>query len=199
MLLSLRRKYKNMSANNKFLTVILMMVAGAVLRIIPHAPNFTPTESITIFGAAYLGRKYLALVLPLIIIYCSDFIINNTIARSFFTEQEGIVWYDQYMIYNVIAIILMVLLSSQFLKKITFSSVLLTTVGASVIFFLVTNFGSWASEKSIYTNDFSGLMNSYLAGWPFFKTSLLSNLVFSVILFGSYELIKGFVPRKATA
>lgn len=188
-----------MSANNKFLTVILMMVAGAVLRIIPHAPNFTPTESITIFGAAYLGRKYLALVLPLIIIYCSDFIINNTIARSFFTEQEGIVWYDQYMIYNVIAIILMVLLSSQFLKKITVSSVLLTTVCASVIFFLVTNFGSWASEKSIYTNDFSGLMNSYLAGWPFFKTSLLSNLVFSVILFGSYELIKGFVPRKATA
>lgn len=187
-----------MNANNKFIPVVMLMVIGAFARLIPHVPNFTPTESIAIFGAAYLGRKYLMFVVPLVVLYLSDFIINNTIARSFFTEQDGIVWLDQYMIYNTIAILLMVLLSSQLLKKVTAINVLLSVVSASVIFFMITNFGSWASEKSIYPSDFNGLMMSYTAGLPFFRSTLMGNVIFSTILFGSYALIQNLVARKAT-
>lgn len=197
MLLSLHYNIRLMSASNKFIPVIILMLIGALARLIPHIPNFTPTESIAIFGAAYLGRKYWTVIVPLIILYLTDLIINNTVARSFFTAHEGIVWYDSYMIYNALAIIAIVLLSSQLLKKITVINVLLSVVSASVIFFLITNYGSWASEKSIYPSDFSGLMMSYTAGLPFFRSSLVGNLVFTTILFGSYEIIKSLVTRRA--
>lgn len=186
-----------MDKNQKLITVVLLMVVGAFARLIPHIPNFTPIESLTIFGAAYLGRKQWAIVAPLVILYISDFIINNTVARSFFPDVEGIVWFDSYMIFNVLAIIAIVLFSSSILQKVNIKNILISILGASVIFFIITNFGSWASEKSIYTNDLSGLLTSYTAGLPFFRTSLLSNLVFSGILFGSYEIIIRLVRRKA--
>ncbi|MBK8625686.1 MAG: hypothetical protein IPN86_09065 [Saprospiraceae bacterium] len=186
-----------MDAKNKFLPVIILMVIGAFGKLLPHIPNFTPTESIAIFGAAYLGSKYMKYIIPLVILYLSDFIINNTIARSFFVEQEGIVWFDQYMIYNFIALVFIVLVSTKLLKKINATNVFLSILSASIIFFMITNYGSWASEKSIYTNDLSGLLMSYTAGIPFFRTTLLSNLLFSTILFGSYEMIQSLVSKRA--
>lgn len=178
-----------MDKNQKLIAVVLLMIAGASARLIPHVPNFTPVESLTVFGAAYLGRKHWAIILPLVILYISDFIINNTIARSFFSEVDGLVWFDSYMIYNALAVIGIVLFSKVILRKITFRNVFVSVLGASIIFYIFTNFGSWASEKSIYSHDLSGLLSSYIAGLPFFQTSLLSNLVFSGILFGSYEII----------
>lgn len=186
-----------MNANSKYFPVIIMMLIGALARLIPHVPNFTPTESIAIFGATYLGRNYLTVLIPLVVLYLTDFIINNTVARSFFPSHDGIVWFDSYMIFNVIAIVSIILISSQLLKKINVFNVLMSVVSASVIFFIITNFGSWASEKSIYPSDFSGLMMSYAAGLPFFKTSLFGNLIFTTILFGSYEIIQNLTARKA--
>ena len=186
-----------MDKNQKLIAVVLLMIAAACARLIPHVPNFTPVESLAVFGAAYLGRKQWAVVLTLVILYLSDFIINNTIARSFFPEVDGLVWFDSYMIYNVLAIVGIVLFSSLILQKVNFKNVMISVLGASVIFFIITNFGSWASEKSIYTNDLSGLLASYTAGLPFFRTSLLSNLVFSGILFGGYEVITRLVNGKA--
>lgn len=197
MLLSLPYNTDQMDAKNKFLPVIILMVIGAFGKLLPHIPNFTPTESIAIFGAAYLGSKYMKYIIPFVILYLSDFIINNTIARSFFVEQEGIVWFDQYMIYNFIALVFIVLVSTKLLKKINATNVFLSILSASIIFFMITNYGSWASEKSIYTNDLSGLLMSYTAGIPFFRTTLLSNLLFSTILFGSYEMIQSLVSKRA--
>ena len=185
-----------MQSNNKFFVITSLMVIGACARLMPHMPNFTPLESITIFGAAYLSQRYYAVLIPVLVIYFSDFIINNTVARSFF-DQDGIVWFDQYMIFNVLAIFAIVLFSSRILKKVNVLNVVYATLGASVLFFLITNFGSWASEKSIYPNDFNGLLMSYTAGLPFFRTSLLSDAVFSLILFGGYEVIQYLSMKKA--
>lgn len=173
------------------------MVIGAFSRLIPHIPNFTPTEGIIIFGVAYLGRTYLTVLLPLLLMYMTDFIINNTVARPFFSEVDGIVWYSNYMIFNIISLLLIVFITSALLKKITVLRIISSAFIASVVFYLVSNFGSLFSPTGLYTKDITGLMQSYIAGLPFFRTSLLSNLIFTSIIFGSYYALNLIKTRKA--
>ena len=186
-----------MKNQHKILPVVILMAVGAFARLIPHIPNFTPLEGLTIFGAAYLGRNYIAIILPLLLIYISDFIINNTTAREYFTNNEGIVWFSNYMIFNIISLILIVLISRKLLKTVNFKSILFSALAASIIFFLISNFGALFSPTSPYSKDVSGLLASYMAGIPFFRTSLLSNLFFTAIIFGSYNIILSLFYSKS--
>ncbi len=179
-----------MKPNHTLIPVVLLMVICAFARLIPHIPNFTPVESLAIFGAAYLQKRQWAYILPLLLLYVSDFIINNTVARSFFQDQEGIIWFSTYMIYNAVAVGLIVLVSSNLLAKINIKNLTFSVIASSVIFFIITNFGAWADPKSIYSNDMTGLMSSFTAGIPFFRATLMGNILFTIILFGSLEIFK---------
>lgn len=187
-----------MNRNHTIIAVILLMTICAFARLIPHMPNFTPVESLTIFGAAYLTKKHWAFFLSVLVIYLSDFIINNTVARSFFPDVHGIVWFSSYMMYNFVAMALIVLVSSKIISKVTFKNVGMSILLASVIFFIITNFGAWVYEKSLYSNDFRGLMASFMAGIPFFRNSLLSNIIFTTVIFGSFEIYKSIATRQKT-
>lgn len=177
----------------------LLMIIAAGSRFIPHMPNFTPTEGMTLLGTAYLGRKYWAMILPILMLIISDFILNNTVARSYFPDQEGIVWFAPYMIFNILSIITIVLICKKILSKISVTSVMGSALIASVVFFLITNFGSWIDNVIPYSKDISGLLSSYTAALPFFRTSLLSNVIFTGILFGSFEIIKSIETKRRTA
>ncbi len=185
-----------MKSNKNIFIVFVLMVVGVFARLIPHVPNFTPTESIAIFGAAYLGYRYLALLLPIGLIYFSDFIINNTIARAYFPETEGLVFYNEYMLYTAIAIIAIVLLSKWTLRSVNTKNVILTVLASTIIFFLITNFAAWASLKSVYPANINGLMMAYIAGLPFLKVSMLGNLLFSGVLFGSKTMIERILESR---
>jgi hypothetical protein len=65
-------------------------------------------------------------------------------------------------------------------------------LGASILFFLVSNFGVWlvAGGVAPYTRDGAGLLNTYLLGIPFFGNTLLGDMVTSGVLFGAYYLIQ---------
>jgi len=189
-----------MKHNNTIIAAILLMMFCAFARLIPHMPNFTPVESLTIFGAAYLSKKHWAFIISVVLLYFSDFIINNTIARSFFPDVQGIVWFSSYMMYNFLAMAMIVIVSSKIISKVTIKNVGVSILLASVIFFIITNFGAWANEKSIYSNDFNGLMASFMAGIPFFRNSLLSNIVFTTVIFGSFEIYTSIAAKqKSTA
>ena len=186
------------SKRNKL--IACAMLIGVSLRFINVIPNFSPVVGLTIFGAALFSKRYLAFLVPFLCIYFSDFLINNTIARSFFPQHEGIVWFSDYMIWTFVSYAAIALLSILALKKISFKRGLSVTIISSVIFFLTTNFGAWISPTSIYPNDISGLMASYTAALPFFRTSLMSDLLFSGVLFGLYFAAERLVLRdKVTA
>ena len=188
-----------MNRNHTIIAVILLMTVCAFARLIPHMPNFTPVESLAIFGAAYLSKKHWAFIISVLVLYFSDFIINNTVARSFFPDVQGIVWFSSYMMYNFIAMALIVLVSSKIISKVTIKNVGMSILFASILFFII-NFGSWANEKSLYSSDFSGLMASFMAGIPFFRNSLLSNIIFTTVIFGSFEIYTSIATRqKSTA
>ena len=188
-----------MKSNKSFIVVLSLMIFGVFARLIPHIPNFTPTESIAVFGAAFLGYRYLSFLLPLSLIYISDFIVNNTVARTYFPDTQGLVLYSSYMIYTTIAIVTIVLLSKSLLKTVNVKNVVLTVLTSTVVFFLLTNFAAWADPKSVYPANISGLAMAYIAGLPFVKVSLLGNLIFSGVLFGGKALIESMLRTKQIA
>jgi len=71
-------------------------------------------------------------------------------------------------------------------------------LGASIIFFLVSNFGTWMSGM-MYPKTGAGLIACYTAAIPFFQGTFISDLVYTTVLFGSFELVKKYytLPRLA--
>ena len=65
-------------------------------------------------------------------------------------------------------------------------------IGA-VAFYLITNFGVWATGLT-YPKTGAGLLACYAAGIPFFGYTLLGNLLYSAVLFGAFEWAGRKVP-----
>lgn len=60
---------------------------------------------------------------------------------------------------------------------------------SAVSFFLVSNFGVWASGYVGYPKTFGGLIAAYVAAIPFFEKGLVSDLTFSAVFFSMPALI----------
>ena len=68
----------------------------------------------------------------------------------------------------------------------------------SVLFFLITNAAAWLVLPE-YTKDVAGLINSYVAGLPFFRGTLTGDLLFTTVFFGSFKLAEFRFPQLAKA
>lgn len=163
------------------------IIAAVASRLIPHMPNFTAMESLALFAGAYLGWKVLAILTPVITWYLSDLIINNTVSRVWYPDVDGIVWYADYMPWVYVSALIMIFAGSKLLKKWTPGKLAITAVGAALLFFVLSNFGTWMSGI-LYPKNGAGLVACFTAALPFLKTSLLSNLAFTAVLFGGYEM-----------
>lgn len=162
-----------MTKKMKLLAIFLILV-GITTRLLPHPGNFTPIAAIALFGAVYLPKKY-AFILPVTAMFFSDLIIGF----------YGITMLYVYGSFSLISLIGIWLRDHKNLGSIFASSLL-----SSLIFYLITNFGVWADPKTWYSPDLSGLMQSYIAGLPFLKNTMLGDLFYSGLFFTSYELIQ---------
>jgi UDP-N-acetylglucosamine enolpyruvyl transferase len=68
-------------------------------------------------------------------------------------------------------------------------SVVLGIISSTAIFFFITNAGCWYGNP-IYTQDIRGFIASILAGIPFVKGTIVSNVVYTVALFGGYYALQ---------
>lgn len=170
----------------QFWAVALIIFTIAILRVIPHFPNYSPLGAICLFGAAHFSQKKYAYLIPLLAVWFSDLILNNIIYSEYYSSitflYPGFYW--QYGSY-----ILTVVLGQFLFKKVSVLRILGGALGASILFFLISNFGVWASG-SMYPKTFNGLSTCYVAGIPFIKGTLLGNFVFGGVLFGGYYLLQ---------
>src|SRR5258706_15774901 len=51
--------------NPRLNTLIMMIVAAAATRLIPHPPNLTSVTALALFGGAYFLKRWLAFFVPL--------------------------------------------------------------------------------------------------------------------------------------
>ena len=182
--LKANKKMKMKSRKVQIAVIIGLLVLGALARVFPHAPNFTPIVAMALFGAVIFKNKNLAILLPMAALLLSDIMLELSFQlgyRSFSGFHSG-------MIYVYGAFFLIAFLAYFGLKKANFLSIGLGALGASVLFFLITNFGVWLSG-SMYTMDFTGLIGCYTAAIPFFHNTVLSTFMYSGVFFGAYYLL----------
>jgi hypothetical protein len=156
---------------------ILMLPVSLILvlsfsRLIPHPYNFTPILAVGVFGGFYFKNYILSLFIVIISMFVGDLVIgfHNTM---FFT-------------YSALAVATGI---GMLIKKLNFKEIVLSGFSSSVIFFLITNFGSWLT-MAMYEKSFSGLLQSYIMGIPFFHNTLLSTLIYLFVLKFTLELAK---------
>ena len=75
-----------------------------------------------------------------------------------------------------------------------------TTVGASLLFFLTTNFLSWIEQAAPYGYSLEGLVNCYAAGIPFYRGTFLGDTAFAAGLFGAHAVLShAYFPAERVA
>lgn len=181
--------------NLPYYFVIIAMIGAAIYRILPHPPNVAPVTAMALVGGAYLGKKYLPFLIPLVVLFISDLILNNTILRSFYPDTEGFVIFSEYMIGVYGAFLLIVLLAKFTLNKITTLRVVGSSIIASLLFFLMTNGFTWYTS-TFYPDTLAGLGACLSAGLPFLRNTLLGDLLFCGVMFGAIELGRAYLPAR---
>ncbi|MTB51470.1 DUF6580 family putative transport protein [Lewinella sp. W8] len=166
--------------------LLALIVVAAMSRLLPHPPNFVPVGAMALFGAASLPRKWMVFLVPFVAFYLSDLVLNNLLYAQYY---EGFYWGLSLWVYGGIAA--MILLGMGLLRNHRFSWLRIggTAIGATLIFFLVTNFGVWAGDL-MYPKTPAGLLAAFAAGLPFLLNSLLANLLFSGVLFGAARWVE---------
>ncbi|MDD4429855.1 MAG: hypothetical protein PHF61_00380 [Bacteroidales bacterium] len=176
--------------NIRFGTVFLIILMTTFSRLIPHPVNFAPIGAISLFGAAYFSRKSLALLVPVLSMWLSDLVINNIVYSQYF---DGFVWFYQGFYWTYLSFPLIGVVGLVLLKRVKTHTVFVGSLIASMVFYLVSNFGVWVSG-TMYTKDFSGLITCYIAAIPFFKNTVLGDFVYCAVLFGGYEFVRSKIP-----
>ena len=181
--------------NLRFGVLALVVLTAAMSRLLPHPPNVTPVGAMAIFGGAYFTSRWQSVLMPLAALWLSDLVLNNVIYKAFFPTftvfYEGAAW-----IYGAFALV--AVLGIVFLKKIKTINVVAVSLVASVLFFLITNFGVWASG-TMYPKTGVGLVACYTAGLPYLLNTLGGDLLWCSILFGGFEWAKKQFPSLAIA
>lgn len=75
----------------------------------------------------------------------------------------------------------------------------LTSLGASVVFFLASNFVSWIKQDLPYGYSLAGLGDCYVNAIPFYRGTILGDMFFSAVLFGAYALLSHATAAKPVA
>jgi hypothetical protein len=177
--------------NLRFGVIGSVILLAALSRLIPHPANFAPIGGMALFGAAYYSKRYWSFIIPIVSMWISDLILNNVVYGQYF---EGFVWFYSGSLFTYGAFALIVLFGMFTLKKVRILNLTVSALGASVIFFLVSNFGVWLSA-GMYPHTAAGLEACYVAGIPFFKNTVAGDLVYSAILFGVFELSARRFPQ----
>jgi hypothetical protein len=164
--------------NARILALLAAILTAAALRLIPHPPNFTPIGAMALFSGAYLGRRWLAFVAPLAAMLLSDSILGFHSGMPF--------------VYASVALI--VLIGCLVRSTVTPLTVVGAALASSVLFFVVTNFGTWLLS-GMYPLTGAGLAACYVAAIPFFQNTAVGDLFYCAVLFGGFALLERAVPK----
>lgn len=186
----------------------LLIVAASLYRAWPDRPyGFAPQMAMALFGGAMIKDKRLAFLLPLLSMFISD-AFYQLLYNNGFTTIQGF-YEGQAVNYLIIAGITVF---GFLLKKITALRVIAFSISGSILFFLASNFATWAGGGGyVRPKTFDGLMLCYYDGLAFlrdyglFKGSyaniFVGDLFFCFLLFGSFYLFQQLFlhPRKQLA
>ncbi len=145
-----------------------------------HPSNFAPIGALALFSGCYFSGRFSKFLVPLLAVWVGDLFVNFMYTGKWMFFYEGFYW--QYACY-----ILFVVMGSALSKRVRPLNVMGSSLAASSIFFVISNFGVWTSGL-IYPMTAAGLAACYTAAIPFFGGTLAGDLFYASAMFGLFEL-----------
>lgn len=189
-------------SNEARLTWIYVLVLAGIVtayKVLPRylgvsdvAWNLVPMGALALFVGSRLRTPY-AYLLPLVAMFLADLLLIPALAALGYSSL------DASTPITYLSIVLYVLIGRRTIRENDLSPLTIgsASLAASMQFFLLTNFGSWVANPD-YPRSFAGLIQCYVAGIPFYRNTLISDLVFPMVFFALHAvLIRGMAPAKA--
>ena len=164
------------NVKNYFFPLCLILILS-FSRLIPHPWNFTPVLATGIFAGFYFRQFYISLFIVMFSMFIGDLFLG----------------FHSTMFFTYISLAVAVILGL-YIKHLRFTEILVTGLTSSICFFLITNFGAWLTLE-MYEKNLAGLFQSYVLAIPFFHNTLISTLLYLVVL----KLLFNFSVRKKVA
>lgn len=161
-----------MKSTTAFFLAGTLILLGAAMRFLPHPPNVSPIAAIALFSGAYLKRWY-AFAVPIGAMVVSDAVIGF----------HSLIW-ATWGSFAFVGLIGLWVRRQRSLRR-----VVLGSLTASVLFSLITNWAVWAFTP-LYPKTASGLMVCFIAAVPFFRNTLVGDLLYTGAFFGLYETVR---------
>ena len=156
--------------------VFSLILLGVVARLVPHPWNATPIMAIALFGGTYLSKRW-AILLPLATVILSDAIIGWHTTMPFtwtaFALTGGLAWWVR--------------------SRPGAARIATAALAGSLLFFLITNFGVWI-VGGLYPPTAQGLRDCFVAAIPFYRNTLIGDLVYTGAFFSAYAVIRRAQP-----
>ncbi|ANE52915.1 DUF6580 family putative transport protein [Flavisolibacter tropicus] len=168
----------------------LLIIVGSVSRLF----GFAPQIAMAIFGGAMIKDKKLAFVVPMISMLLSDVLMEVLFVNGYFPYSG----FYSGQVTNYVLLASLTLFGFM-VKSWNVARIATAAVAAPTTYFLISNFIVWANGGGYSRpKNFGGLMMCYTDALPFYRSYLISTLVFSVIFFGGYYLVQRFVLNRNT-
>jgi len=156
----------------------LFVVLAIAVRFIPHPFTFTPVAASLLFFGARGARKQAWI--PVLLLVGSDIVLTKLVYGYPLRPDQLIIW----AWYGA-----MVLLGGLLRQNARPRRVVGASLAAAVSFFLASNFGVWLGW-TLYPMTLAGLVECYVAGLPFFRNELISDVLFTAVMFSIPALLR---------
>ncbi len=169
-----------------YLFVVLAVVMRFVLLLLPKMwLNFTPVGAALLFFGARGPRKQAWI--PVALLAGSDLLLTKLVYHYPYTLDHvaTMAWYAA-----VIGLGMLLRGSARPAR------VAGAALGTAVSFFAISNFAVWL-VWDMYPHTLSGLAACYVAAVPFFRNEVVSDLLFSAVLFSVPVLVERMRPATA--
>lgn len=173
-----------MTGQKNFLILFIICLVAAATRLIPsELVNFTAVGALAFMGGAIIDNKWLRYALPIGLLLVTDLVLNTVVYSEF---TNGALFYDG-MLWVYIPFVISVAIGRIILKEASVGKVLFAGIVSGIVFFLISNFGVWMSG-TMYPKTAGGLLEAYYMGLPFFRNTLLGNIVYGLAIYFAFTM-----------
>jgi hypothetical protein len=149
--------------------------------------NFAPVAAVALCGAVYLPRRA-AIALPLVMLLLSDIVLNVFhYHKPLFTVE---------IVPRYLALAMISCLGLALRGRVNLVRLLACSAAGSVIFYVITNTGSWLYEPG-YAKTGAGWLQALTTGlpgypptWSFYRHTLASDLFFTGLFYACMAVSK---------
>ncbi len=173
--------------------IALLRVAGSYSRELSPLINFTPVGAMALFGGAYFNGNLKPFAFPLLTLFIGDVFLSFTVFSEF---RSGLLYTGWAWTY--IAFALMTLAGKVVVKDVNVKTVLTATLVCVLIHWVVSDIGAWLMPGSLYPKTASGYIACLVAAIPYETRFLAGTLLYSGIMFATFEWLQQRYPKLCT-